>query len=183
MNEINNVTIEVLYKLVDTNSELAKKLEEYKDKVRLVTIPDIHSTFEDLSGDMFSLEANPESDYYELAQEEVAFKNRIKNEGVWIFQSEVRKPDGNWEVFDAIGGFVGNDFVGSGYDADLVKAVIEESDRLQNLTELTYDMYVNLKVIKDILESDDNLLSKVERTLFLSKKLLNKAQELKLNSL
>lgn len=69
--------------------------------------------FGDLCGDSYCPIANPSIDPDLLKKQRRAFQARVRNQGVWFYDLIVLG-----ERADSIGGFVGNDFYGSGYDTD-----------------------------------------------------------------
>ena len=59
-----------------------------------------------------------------LAKEEREFHERVDRDGVWGYRAMVRDSTGHWGEVDAIWGFVGDDFKGSGCDTDLMNAAM-----------------------------------------------------------
>lgn len=58
---------------------------------------------------------------------------RIEAEGVWGLVGEVRCPAcGAWEHVDSVGGFVGNDWKGSGYDKEILEQVKAKAELWNN---------------------------------------------------
>ena len=87
-------------------------------RVRIVAEPDDCQSLDDLLGDTYSAKCNPEIKQEILERERQAEIDRINQDGVWFMVAEYW--DGNeWEHADSIGGFIGRDFAGSGYDTDL----------------------------------------------------------------
>lgn len=95
------------------------------------------------SEDRVRLHTEPEIDYYDDSyidtwahlserskarlKEEIA--ERIDREGHWILIGQWRKsPDDAWESADNCGGFIGDDYIDSGYDSDIMRATIEAFD-------------------------------------------------------
>jgi len=98
--------------------------------VELAIEPDEWISFEDLTGDTYNREANPDIPEARMAREEAAERERIDREGVWGIVGRYRvSPDALWKVADSICGFIGNDFEGSGYDVDV------KSETLDRLTD------------------------------------------------
>ena len=98
-------------------------------KIRITKIADEISTFEDLSGDIFNEEANPDIPPLILKKEKTSFKRRINNSGVWTMLSEYWNGR-EWENLigideNSISGFVGNDFFGSFYELQLMQAALD----------------------------------------------------------
>jgi hypothetical protein len=63
----------------------------------------------DLKGDIFKPECNPDLTAEQLQTEEKDFEQRVNDEGVWCYFLECwnSEVDHGWEIVDAIGGFVG----------------------------------------------------------------------------
>ncbi|AFV81336.1 hypothetical protein F862_gp104 [Vibrio phage vB_VpaS_MAR10] len=78
-------------------------------------------TFADHAGDCYNAEANPDIDPAELRRQRKNELARFNRQGVYYHELLI---DG--ESFGSIGGFVGNDFYGSGYDIDFYKTAITE---------------------------------------------------------
>lgn len=94
-------------------------------KIRLTRTDDVCATFYDLAGDCFNPEVNPAIDPALLKREESAFKARVRNSGAWEYTSEYW--DGRkWCLSDSIGGFVGWDFMGSGYELQVMQSALNE---------------------------------------------------------
>lgn len=98
--------------------------------VRFVKVEDEHYRFEDLCGDCYKPEVNPDIDPKVLAQQKASFRSRVSRQGVWGTQLWVRaRADLDWQDGDistgAIYGFVGDDFMGSGYDTDMMNCAAE----------------------------------------------------------
>lgn len=89
----------------------------------IIAIQDTCTTEAELLGDMFNPEANPDIPHIQLKREEKAYKARIRKEGVWGVGLAVRGAP-LWETI--IWGFVGDDFIESGYDLDLIKTLSEK---------------------------------------------------------
>lgn len=55
--------------------------------------------------------------------------DRIERDGVWGVVGEVKcKACGAWEIVDAVGGFVGDDWKDSGYDTDVLEATQKKAN-------------------------------------------------------
>lgn len=98
-------------------------------KIRLNRQTDSQACFDDLAGDCFNPDANPSVDAEQLKQEAKEFRERISEFGAWVMISEYWTGR-EWEsLFDidgnAIGGFVGDDFFGSGYELQVMEAAME----------------------------------------------------------
>lgn len=82
--------------------------------IDIVRTPDTGFTFKDHAGDSFCPITNPDIDPAELKRQEKHERARFNRNGVWFVRwQSVLKPNA---LFDSIGGFVGYDFIGSGYD-------------------------------------------------------------------
>lgn len=90
-------------------------------------IADEFYNFDDLCGDCFDPNLNPDIDPAELRKQKNNYKQRCKKSGVWIMELMI-----NGESFGSIGGFVGNDFYGSGYDTDFYTTAIKACESIQN---------------------------------------------------
>lgn len=83
-------------------------------------------SFDDLFGDAFDAchaETLP-GGWRELEAQRKRAAQRLQDEGQWCFTAKAKVPNEHWVVVDSIGGFVGDDFIGSGYDSDLKEAAI-----------------------------------------------------------
>jgi hypothetical protein len=93
-------------------------------KISLGRSIDDLASFADLAGDVFDPEVNDNIDAAQLKREEKAFKARINRSGSWVFESSFWTGR-EWEYADVIGGFVGWDFIGSGYEAQVLEAALD----------------------------------------------------------
>ena len=88
--------------------------------VRFEVLPDECSELADLEGDVYNPEANLDIDPAELAQQRKEFVRRIERDGVWgVLGSYRLGVDAPWCRADSVWGFVGEEWKGSGYDADV----------------------------------------------------------------
>ena len=102
--------------------------------MRIVESPDAFAHMGDLKGDLFDPRHNPDISSDELAAEEASFERRVQDQGVWRYLAQIF--DGaSWLWIDEIGGFVGSDFEGSGYDEDMARALLEEREKLESANE------------------------------------------------
>ena len=76
--------------------------------------------FSDHAGDCYCPIANPDIDAGELKKQERRERARFNRQGVYFHTLVVAGQD-----IDSIGGFVGDDFYGSGYDQDFYFSAIE----------------------------------------------------------
>jgi len=92
-------------------------------RVRIVAMPDEFRDFDDLAGDCFDPNANPDVNPNRLEREKREFIDRIERDGVWGFRAECWN-GAEWIETDSIWGFVGDDFIGSCYDDDLIESAL-----------------------------------------------------------
>lgn len=94
-------------------------------------IPDEDYSFRDLCGDCYNAAANPDIPPARLEKERKAFRSRVDRQGVWGVKIRVRLNRGkDWDCaqvpgMDSIWGFVGDDFIGSGYEPQLMQEALE----------------------------------------------------------
>lgn len=93
------------------------------DLASITKEPDDYVNFEYLEGDMFCPVTNSNIDPVQLKKEKAAYRRKVKKEGVWVMKLELHELEGN-DNPDYIGGFVGDDFYGSGYDTDWYTRII-----------------------------------------------------------
>jgi hypothetical protein len=104
--------------------EIFEKLED-KGLVRLNTVPDDSAEMDDLKGDTYNREANPDIQESRMAREEKEFEEKVARDGVWGVVGEYRvSEDEEYEHADSCFGFVGDDWKDSGYDTDIMAATI-----------------------------------------------------------
>lgn len=131
---------------------------------RIIVEEDKHSTFADLCGDSFSPEVNPEIPAEQLRKEREQFRSRVRRMGVWGAIAQVRaKTTDKWdeppvthrEVWSehyqqnctvasgtsSIWGFVGGEFIGSGYEADMMDTA-HKWLTTGNVEDAAYGLYV-----------------------------------------
>ena len=101
--------------------------ETGEPRVRIVAMPDNCLQMDDLKGDCFNPHVNSDINPNRLAREEREFEDRVYREGVWGFRAEYWNGE-EWIETDSIWGFVGDDFIGSGYDDDLVESALDSLD-------------------------------------------------------
>jgi hypothetical protein len=98
------------------------------DLVRLEREPDDQS-FDDLHGDCYVREVNTDINPNVLNKQRMEAEQRLEDEGQWVIiaQFNAFNDDGTpeWHTADTIGGFVGEDFFGSGYEEDLRLAALD----------------------------------------------------------
>jgi hypothetical protein len=92
----------------------------------------------DLKGDAFNPEVNPDIPADQLKREERSFEARIRRSGAWVMISEYwtgRYWERHGDMMDnIIGGFVGHDFFGSGYELQVMQSALDgyNSQELDN---------------------------------------------------
>lgn len=96
---------------------------------RLVDIreePDDYMSMDDLAGDAFD-ESHADTipgGLRALRRQKKDFDLRVEEEGVWVVDAVFYDTDGTSEITESIGGFVGDDFWGSGYEEGLMMAAL-----------------------------------------------------------
>jgi len=104
--------------------EASDEWDEGDSRVRIVAMPDDCCDMDDLKGDWFDPDVNANINPNRLEREEREFEERVNREGVWGFRAEYW--NGNeWIETDSIFGFVGDDFIGSNYDDDLIESALD----------------------------------------------------------
>ena len=100
-----------------------------EDCVRLRVEPDELICMDDLKGDVFNPLVNTDIQESKLLREEKEFEERVYQDGVVGIIGEYLCPCcGEWVEADACWGFVGDDWKGSGYDHDVMRAAVESYD-------------------------------------------------------
>lgn len=93
--------------------------------VRLSEDPD-DLGLEDLFGDCYDPEVNSDINPNVLEKQRKAAERRLEIEGLWYVESVYRDAAGDgWHDADGIGGFIGNDFYGSGYEIGLWREALD----------------------------------------------------------
>jgi len=83
---------------------------------------------DDLFGDCFDPNVNSDINPNVLKKQRAAAIDRASREGLWIMVAKAKKDDSNydgWEETDSIGGFVGDDFYGSGYEEQMYLSAMD----------------------------------------------------------
>jgi hypothetical protein len=96
---------------------------EGDSRVRIVAMPDDHCQMDDLKGDCFNPRVNSDINPNKLARDEKEFEERVASEGVWGFRAEYWNY-AEWIETDSIWGLVGDDFIGSCCDDDLMESAL-----------------------------------------------------------
>jgi hypothetical protein len=107
---------------------------ETKGFVRVKVLQDESATTEELEGDSFNPEVNPDIAAERLAEERQQFGERIEREGVFGIVSEVLI-GGEWKHAGSCWGFVGEDYKHSGHDVDIRDEAIDLYDSLDKCTQ------------------------------------------------
>jgi hypothetical protein len=109
------------------SAEIRWALDRFKEQ-RLVAIhenPDDLS-FDDLHGDTFDVTIDHGINVNVVRKQRAEAMDRLEQEGQWAMEAVFRDPgEDGWHSADSIGGFVGEDFWGSGYEDDLRIAALE----------------------------------------------------------
>lgn len=111
---------------------VATKLERawVDDKVRLLRVEDTDYSLADLKGDCFSPRVNSDIPAERLAAEEREFEERVSRLGVHGLLGTYKSPPGefgDWLLADSCYGFVGEDYLGSGYEVDIALSALEKA--------------------------------------------------------
>lgn len=104
-----------------------KELES-KGLVRIVRHPDDDMQLDDLLGDCYDPTVNTDIQPSRLDRERQAEIDRIEQEGVWWYEAQAWDYENGWEHVDSICGFVGDDFIGSDHDLDMMQACIAAAE-------------------------------------------------------
>jgi hypothetical protein len=97
-------------------------------KIRIAKEEDVFWSIDDLAGDMFNPDVNDDISPAILKKQRRSFVARVNRSGVWGAVAETwngRAWDDESTGHNAIFGFVGNDFVGSGYELQLLEEALE----------------------------------------------------------
>jgi len=98
---------------------------EAAGKVKMDVVPDDDIDLDNILGDVFDPETNPEVKPSVLAEQRQAEIDRINRDGVWGIVGYYRSPTTHeWMQADSTWGFIGSDWNGSGYDVDVMEAAI-----------------------------------------------------------
>ena len=87
--------------------EEGKVIHQLNNGYRIVELVDIDSDLNDLKGDCFDSKLNPEINPTQLKNEEIAFENKVKNEGVFGYELQKIDPDYIWQHINSCFGFIG----------------------------------------------------------------------------
>ena len=80
------------------------------DKYRIIEIEIFDHDLDELKGDCFKPEANPELDSDELKKQELQFENTVELEGVYGYELQIWDStiDRGWTHIDSCFGFIGS---------------------------------------------------------------------------
>ena len=102
-------------------------------KIGIKREQDDYATFENCCGDIFKPEVNTDIEPSELKRQERNLRKRFNNAGCWTMVTRYWTGRG-WEESEGltknvIGGFVGYDFFGSGYEMQMFEDALEAYNR------------------------------------------------------
>lgn len=97
----------------------------FKDEIRIVKVKDETYDINELKGDTFKVEHNPNIDLADLKIAEYVFEQRIQKQGVYGVVGQYKDSSGEWRVYESVWGFVGNDYLSSGHEEDIARATLE----------------------------------------------------------
>lgn len=82
-------------------------------------------SFDDLLGDTYDPDANPDMNRNLILKQKKEQLERIEREQVWFYYTAVKRHRSKgWDETEACGGFIGDDFEGSGYDEDFRRSCV-----------------------------------------------------------
>lgn len=120
-----NITAKVLDNATNTNISRVKAGFAL-GLVQIIMVEDEHYNFEDLCGDCYNPEANPDIDPEQLKREKRNFRARVNRGGVHGVIIQCRPtPTAEWVSVESCWGYVGMEFVGSGTDNDFIEEASE----------------------------------------------------------
>lgn len=99
-------------------------IDPKRGDVRLRVVPDETCSLEDLEGDSFNPKANPNIPASRLQRDREDFIAKVNRDAVWGIIGECFDGEA-WQHADSCFGFVGNDWQGSGYDTDIMRATLD----------------------------------------------------------
>lgn len=135
VNALSKMAVKSLAKQLDQGAQfnevgckvLAKAVLQGKIKVQAYA--DTFWRYEELAGDVFCPQANKDVCPTQLKREERNFKARIRRAGVFFVEASYwtgREWESHIGIQDnVICGFVGNDFIGSGYEFQMLQAALD----------------------------------------------------------
>ena len=89
--------------------------------MRLVMVFDECYDFDTLCGDVYNPQVNTNIDVTTLNRQKRAFLSRVNREGVHTVVLQCRPvPNAEWVNVEFSGSYVGEDFIGSGYEFDML---------------------------------------------------------------
>jgi len=102
-------------------------IDPKRGNVRLRLVPDETCSLEDLEGDCFDPNANPDIPASRLQRDREDFIAKVNQEGVWGVVGEYFDGE-KWQHADSCFGFVGDDWKNSGYDTDIMRATLDAAN-------------------------------------------------------
>lgn len=92
--------------------------EASRGDMRIVCSPEMCIDIEDMEGDMFNPDANPDIHPRILAKQREEWIDMLERDGVWNYSGEVFDGE-DWQHIDGIGWIEGDSFESSGYAHDI----------------------------------------------------------------
>lgn len=101
------------------------------EKVRLVVESDDSGlTFDDITGDTFNPDVNPDVPAHIMERQRQEEIDRINRDGITCVIGQYYNGE-SWVTVDSVGGFVGDDWKDSGYDLDIMESTLEAFHNLK----------------------------------------------------
>jgi hypothetical protein len=135
VNALSKMAVKSLAKQLDLSTQLDVKGCEtlakavLQGKIKVEAHNDTFWRYEDLAGDVFCPKVNSDVCPKQLKREERNFKARIRRAGVFFVEASYwtgREWESHAGIQDnVICGFVGNDFIGSGYEFQMLQAALD----------------------------------------------------------
>ena len=112
------------------NGQVVSEFEQSRDAkrgdVRLRIVVDDCVDLDNLFGDTFNPQANPDIPESRLERERQAEIERVNRDGVWGVIGEYFDGE-DWQHADSCFGFIGDDWKDSGYDTDAMASALEQA--------------------------------------------------------
>lgn len=116
------------------NGQVIGEFERLNDPkrgdVRLRIVADESADLDNLFGDTFNPEANPDIPEPRLERERQAEIERVNRDGVWGVIGEFFDGE-DWQHADSCFGFIGDDWKDSGYDSDIMASTLEQANNVR----------------------------------------------------
>ncbi|MDA0145961.1 hypothetical protein OCT63_17180 [Vibrio sp. RW] len=135
VNALSKTAIKSLAKQLDQSTKLdvegceALAIAVLQGKIKVEAHSDTFWRYEDLAGDVFCPKVNHDRCPEQLKREERNFKARIRRAGVFFVEASYwtgREWESQTGIQDnVICGFVGNDFIGSGYEFQMLQSALD----------------------------------------------------------